>query len=69
MELCDECAMLQGRSADQSGASGMALVGIGECDGVVAIEHYRCSRCSTVMHRQFTGDVHERIWRAIYRTG
>ncbi len=69
MELCDECARLQGRSAQQAGASGMTLVGVGECEGVVAIEHYRCSRCSTVMHRQFTGGAQERIWRPIYRSG
>jgi hypothetical protein len=44
----------------------MALVGIGECEGVVAIEHYRCSRCGAVMRRQFVGSAPERIWTAIY---
>ncbi|AJW99824.1 hypothetical protein QHI69_00065 [Burkholderia gladioli pv. gladioli] len=68
MELCDECAKLQGRSADQAGANGMRLVGVGECEGVVAIELYQCSRCSTLMHRQFTGGMQERIWKAIYRS-
>jgi hypothetical protein len=68
MEICDECEKLQGCSADQSRGSGMTLVGIGECEGVVAIEHYRCGRCGAVMHRQFVGSAPERIWRTIYRT-
>ncbi len=68
MELCDECDKLQGCSADQSSASGMRLVGIGECEGIVAIEHYRCSRCSALMHRQFVGSAPERIWSAIYQS-
>ncbi|MGF6902704.1 hypothetical protein P3T22_003983 [Paraburkholderia sp. GAS348] len=45
----------------------MTLVGIGECEGVLAIEHYRCGRCGVIMHRQFVGSAPERVWTAIYR--
>jgi hypothetical protein len=67
MEFCDECAKLQGCSADQSLVGDMTLIGVGECEGVVAIEHYLCTRCGAVMHRQFVGAARERIWTAIYR--
>jgi hypothetical protein len=47
VELYDECAKLQGCSAEQSRVSGMKLVGVGECEGVVAralsLRPMRCS--------------------------
>ncbi|KAG8152538.1 hypothetical protein BFF94_017285 [Burkholderia catarinensis] len=68
MELCSACVSLQGHPADRSNDSGMTLIGIGACDGTVAIEHYRCQRCGVVMHRQFVGSPAERIWTVLYRT-
>jgi hypothetical protein len=57
MELCDECAKLQGCSADQSRASAMTLVGVDECEGVVAralsLRPIRCSYAPAV-HGQRT---------------
>lgn len=68
MELCNECDKLQGRPANQSRSDDLTLVGIGECEGVLAIEHYRCGRCGVVMHRQFTGKTLERVWTPLYWT-
>jgi hypothetical protein len=65
MDLCDECAKLQGCSADRVREEGMTLVGVGQCEGVVAIEHYRCEKCQTVMVRQLCGCSTEQVWTAI----
>jgi uncharacterized Zn finger protein len=68
MDLCDECAKLQGCSAECLREKGMTLVGVGQCGGTTAIEHYRCEECGTVMVRQLAGDASEQVWRAIYKT-
>jgi len=68
MDLCDECAKLQGCSADLASKKGMTLVGIGEFDGRVVIEHYRCEECGTVMVRQLAGRANERVWSAFYKS-
>ena len=68
MKLCDECTKLQGRSAELFRKEGMTLVGIGECGGRVAIEHYRCDECGTVMVRQLAGQLTERVWTAFYKS-
>jgi len=43
----------------------MTLVGVGQCEGVVVIEHYRCEKCQTVMVRQLCGCSAEQVWTAI----
>lgn len=66
MELCNDCESLNGHSAAQSCLSGMTLIGIGEREGTLVIEHYHCRRCGTIMQRQFAGDPVEQVWTAIY---
>jgi hypothetical protein len=58
MELCDECAKLQGCSADHSRASGMTLVGVDECEGeglvarALSLRPIRCSYAPAVHGRR-----------------
>ena len=65
MELCTGCASLHGRPADSSRTDAMKLVGIGECEGIVAIEHYRCEQCGTIMVRQLCGCASDQVWTAL----
>jgi hypothetical protein len=65
MEPCDKCAKLEGAPADFVREAGMTLGGVGQCSGVVAIEHYRCDDCGTLMIRQLAGDPTDQIWTAI----
>jgi hypothetical protein len=64
MELCDECSTLQGCSADRIREEGLTLIGVGECEGVVAIEHYRCEKCRALLVRQLCGCSAEKVWTA-----
>lgn len=65
MELCDGCIQLEGRSSGLAGNDEMTLVGIGQCEGRVALEHYRCRRCGALMVRQLCGESIERIWMVL----
>jgi hypothetical protein len=66
MDDCTVCATLPGRpAADAAGVTGLKLIGIGECEGVTAIEHYLCERCGTVMVRQLCGCSSEQVWTAL----
>jgi hypothetical protein len=65
MDNCTICANLRGCSADVAHQDGMTLIGIGACEGVTAIEHYRCEHCGTVMVRQLCGCSSEQIWFAL----
>jgi hypothetical protein len=66
MDDCTICASLHGRpAADAISKDGLKLIGIGECEGVTAIEHYLCERCGTVMVRQLYGCSSEQVWTAL----
>ena len=65
MELCEECIDLDGRSSGVAGNAGMTLVGVGQCEGRVALEHYRCHTCGALMVRQLCGETEEQVWMAL----
>lgn len=65
MELCEECRNLDGRSSSFVGNDEMTLVGVGQCEGRVALEHYRCRRCGALMVRQLCGESSEQVWMAL----
>ncbi|EUC20494.1 hypothetical protein SAMN05446935_9312 [Burkholderia sp. YR290] len=65
MDDCTVCASLEGRPADIARAEGMKLIGIGQCEGVTAIEHYRCEHCGAVMARQLCGCSSEKVWTVL----
>jgi hypothetical protein len=65
VELCEGCIELEGRSSSQPSNDDMTLVGIGQCEGRVALEHYRCRRCGVLMARQLWGESTEQIWMAL----
>ncbi|TCF96546.1 hypothetical protein BZM26_37045 [Paraburkholderia strydomiana] len=65
MEVCDICANIDGRPVDVQRQDSLTLIGIAECNGTLALEHYRCTKCHAVIARRFTGDSTERIWSVI----
>ena len=62
MEECTVCAELPGRPAAFLRIEGLRLIGIGQCEGALAIEHYRCEQCGTVLVRQVCGCASEQVW-------
>lgn len=65
MLVCDKCTSVAGCACDANRLDGLTLIGVGECNGSLALEHYRCDDCGTVLGRQFTGDECERIWSVL----
>ena len=65
MGVCDECADIDGRPVDVQRKDDLTLIGVAECNGTLALEHYRCEKCRAVIARRFTGDADERIWSVI----
>ncbi|WP_239482821.1 hypothetical protein [Paraburkholderia sp. C35] len=65
LDNCTVCTSLQGRPADVVRRDGLTLIGVGECEGVTAIEHYRCEHCGTIMMRQLCGCSSEQVWTAL----
>jgi len=65
LEVCDICANIDGRPVDVQRQDSLTLIGIAECNGTLALEHYRCTKCHAVIARRFTGDSNERIWSVI----
>lgn len=65
MEVCDGCSDIDGRPVHVQRQDDLTLIGVAECNGTLALEHYRCTRCQAVIARQFTGDADERIWSVI----
>ena len=62
MLACDKCSAVAGCACDAVPREGLTLIGIGQCNGVLALEHYRCNDCGAVLGRQFAGDDCERVW-------
>lgn len=65
MQVCDECFQIEGRPVHVQGNAGLTLIGIAECNGQLALEHYRCNQCHAVMARRFKGDADECIWSVL----
>lgn len=65
MEVCDRCADIDGRPANTQPQADISLIGVAECNGMLALEHYRCDKCRAVIARRFIGDSNERIWSVI----
>ncbi|WP_345812813.1 hypothetical protein AAGS40_01815 [Paraburkholderia sp. PREW-6R] len=65
MEICDECSRIEGRPVDVQRQAGLTLIGVAECNGQLALEHYRCNHCRAVIARRFTGDSDERVWSVV----
>jgi hypothetical protein len=62
MSTCDSCLPLHGRPAYEQGRHDLALIGIGDCNGERALEHYRCAHCGSALERRLMGAEAERIW-------
>jgi hypothetical protein len=65
MKVCDACAEIDGRPVDVQRQEGITLIGVAECNGTLALEHYRCDKCRAVIAKRFTGDSDERVWSVI----
>lgn len=65
MEVCEECAKIDGRPFDVDRQVDLTLIGVADCSGALALEHYRCKRCKAVIARRFMGDPEERVWSVI----
>lgn len=65
MEVCDRCADIDGRPVDTQRQEDVTLIGVAECNGALALEHYRCDNCQAVIARRFMGEADERIWSVI----
>lgn len=65
MKICDECSQIEGCPVDVQRPSGVTLIGVADCNGQLALEHYRCNECHAVMARQFAGDADERVWSVV----
>lgn len=65
MEVCDGCSYINGRPVDVQRQEDLTLIGVAECNGTLALEHYRCEKCHAVIARQFLGESSERIWSVI----
>ncbi|CAE6873407.1 hypothetical protein R69746_08601 [Paraburkholderia aspalathi] len=65
MEACNGCADIDGRPVDVERLEGITLIGVAECNGTLALEHYRCDRCRAIIARRFTGESDERVWSVI----
>jgi len=65
MEVCDGCSDIDGRPVDVFRQEGLTLIGVAECNGTLALEHYRCDKCRAVISRRFIGSSDERIWSVI----
>ncbi|MGF6648988.1 hypothetical protein P3T24_007275 [Paraburkholderia sp. GAS33] len=65
MEVCERCADIDGCPVDTQRQDGVTLIGVAECNGTLALEHYRCDECQAVIARRFMGATEERIWSVI----
>lgn len=65
MEVCDVCADFDGMPVDVQRKEGVTLIGVAECNGTLALEHYRCDQCKAIIARRFAGDCNERVWSVI----
>lgn len=65
MEVCDACHDIDGAPVHVQRRTDITLIGVAECNGTLALEHYRCDKCKAVISRQFTGESDERIWCVI----
>ncbi|AJZ59975.1 hypothetical protein [Paraburkholderia fungorum] len=65
MEICDGCANIDGRPVGVEGHEGITLIGVAECNGALALEHYRCDKCRAIIARRFVGQCDERVWSVI----
>ena len=65
MDVCNGCADIDGRPVDVQRQEDLTLIGVAECNGALALEHYRCDKCRAVIARRFIGDLEERIWTVI----
>lgn len=65
MEVCEECAKIDGRPVDVDRQADLTLIGVADCNGSIALEHYRCNKCRAVIARRFAGDADERVWSVI----
>jgi hypothetical protein len=64
MELCEECVNIDGRPVNVQRRE-VTLIGVAECNGILALEHYRCDKCRAIIARRFTGASDERVWRVL----
>lgn len=62
MKVCEECSQIEGRPVDVEQSAGLRLIGVAECNGKLALEHYRCVQCNAVIARRFAGESDERVW-------
>jgi len=65
MNVCDGCAHIHGQNVSVQGTTSLKLIGVAECNGILALEHYRCDKCHAIVTRRFLGDCEDRIWRVI----
>jgi hypothetical protein len=65
MEVCSGCSDIDGLPVDVLTREGLTLIGVAECNGLLALEHYRCDKCRAVISRRFMGDSNERVWSVI----
>lgn len=65
MKICEKCSQIEGCSVDVQRQSGLTLIGVADCNGQLALEHYRCNECKAVMARQFAGEAEERVWSVL----
>lgn len=65
MEVCNGCADIDGRPVNVERQEGITLIGVAQCNGALALEHYRCDRCRAIIARRFMGESDERVWSVI----
>jgi hypothetical protein len=65
VDICDECSQIEGLSVDVERQAGLTLIGVAECNGQLALEHYRCDACHAIIARRFTGDSDDRVWSVV----
>lgn len=65
MEACDFCTAIDGTPVDVKPRADITLIGVAECNGTLALEHYRCNGCRAILSRRFAGESDERVWTVL----
>jgi hypothetical protein len=65
MPACESCLDRHGHPSAVGQLQALALIGVRELCGVLAVEHYRCIACGTSFSRVLVGETKDRIWQSL----